>query len=391
MEVLDINGGIGFSRNPIVVKNNWSPADTGIASGIYRIEMYGKNIYEGRFIPPLSVDIAEILDANAQFLPDIPINSELPVIRLEDDLTFNKRRVKIHIEYNSDEDSMECMVIPGGISNRCYRTLSMSGTDIFKYRFLNPNCNFFLTNRTQTWRITIPETELYPLYFIVDHTDSSMVIEDPISGNTLLFNDIEPGAYALNIDRVRRIFFDNNHILTNIFNIYRENKFACQIVIEISEPHKESYIVKFRNSLGVFELIELCGSLSVIPNLEDSENKIFKAFDGLTNGFSSSRDRIEVEHSLKIDIPIPKADRLTMLLDMVSSEDVYMLNLSGTTIKVIPSIDDAEYALRQVSPGIISLKFDTVYSEKNLTSYIPEGASSEKGRIFSPQFSPQFN
>ena len=76
---------------------------------------------------------------------------------------------------------------------------------------------------------------------------------------------------------------------------------------------------------------------------------------------------------------------------MIGSEEVYLLDLTPTPLKVIPSVENFSYRPRPESPEKFSIKLELSDSEINIMQDIIDGSDGMKPRIFSKQFSIQFN
>lgn len=152
-----------------------------------------------------------------------------------------------------------------------------------------------MTTRTAGWRIVMKETELYPLYFISLERFLYMTVVERTTGKTLIQDgNFDNGIFALDIDALRKQFFDEYGVLSNSFDIYKgdPSQYSCSIVIERSDPARERYRLKFRNSLGVFEIIELAGELTITPDYAAADEARFSRYDAETDDFTADRERI---------------------------------------------------------------------------------------------------
>ncbi|MDE6243034.1 MAG: hypothetical protein K2M14_03385, partial [Muribaculaceae bacterium] len=263
--------------------------------------------------------------------------------------------------------------------------------DIFNTRFLNFKSNLFLPTRTAELRLIIKESELYPLYFIVDKPISTFKIVESVAGTSLSFNHIGKGVYALDIETLRYRFFSENHVIANVFDLFIDSEHSCRIIIEQSDLSKERYRLKFRNSLGVFEILELTGSLSINPDYSGSEDSVFQRYDSLTGSFYSERERIARSQCISVETGVKRPDEVRFLMDAIGSEEVYLLDVASFPIKVIPSIEEFAYIPRPQSPERFTLKLKIAESETNIMQDVIDGAESEKPQIFSNHFTNQFN
>ena len=158
-EALKVNiypTGNAFTRNPIFLSVSSSSMAT------YSIRMNNEEVFKGNGIGEFRVNIAEIVETgitDARILSD---NTEhlLAVSGLSAEVTIHV------VNEGEEEDNLSFTAWKGGISKKEFRRLRNMGTDIFSLKFLNESCNFFFTTRSNDWRITMRETELYPLCFI---------------------------------------------------------------------------------------------------------------------------------------------------------------------------------------------------------------------------------
>lgn len=353
--------------------------------------MSGTNIYEGRFSPPTNLDISEIIDAHIENFWEPSESNTEPIVEIYDSGTLEDNKVFVLAEYATYEDELEFTAIPGGISKQNFRRLAELGTDTFLSRFLNPKCNFFLTTRTAGWCVVVKETELYPLYFLTHQHNAQIDVVETVTGKTLTFDNLDIGVYALDLNALRRKFMTVHRVIPNIFDVYMAGVFSCRIVVERSDISKERYRLKFRNSLGVFEIIELTGKLSISPEYEAAEDATFKRYDSVTGDFYSMRERIERSQTITVETGVKRPDEVRFLMDMIASEEVYLLGCTDLPVRVIPSVEEFSYHPRPDSPEKFSIKLTVADSETNIMQDIIDGAEGRKPRVFSRQFSKQFN
>lgn len=396
MPLKNIRSGYAFTRNPIILTQQFPGNPTDHRGGTFTVYMGGMDIFEGRFYPPLSIDIAEILDAYANpfsepYKNDNGNSTPAPIITIEDIGELVNRKVYVYYEYDSIDGEIEFTAIPGGISKQNFKRMITTGQDIFNARFLNYKGNFFFTTRTAQWRIILKETELYPLYFISQNSIRSFNVIDPNSDTMFSCGVIDSGVMALDVDKLRLAFIENNDVMPSIFDIYIDGIFSCRIVVEQSDITKERYRLKFRNSLGVFEIIEITGEMTIEPEYKEGNENTFNRYDSDTGDYYSDRERIECHQSVKVKTGAKRPDEIRFLMDMIGSDEVYLLDLTGLPIKVIPSIEEFKYRSRPETPQDFTLTLEISETETNIMQDIIDGNESRKPRVFSKQFSKQFN
>ena len=391
MTVKNNTSGFAFSHNPIVLQASFPGSAFDKRGGKLTIMMSGANVYEGRFFPPLNLDISEIIDAYIWNFPEPPEHNSSPIVVIYDDGSLADFAIYALAEYDSYESECEFTAIPGGISKQNFRRFVSLGTDAFDSRFLNPKGNFFLTTRTAGWRVIMKETELYPLYFLIKQQLEQIDVVETVTGKKLTFNRLDTGVSALDIDALRRRFMDEYRVIPNIFDVYMAGEFSCRIVVERSDISKERYRLKFRNSLGVFEIIELTGELLISSEYDGTEDATFKRLDYVTGDLYTERERIERSQSITVETGVKRPDEVRFLMDMIASDEVYLLDLTALPIKVIPSVEEFKYRPRPESPEKFSIKLTIADAETYIMQDIIDGAEGRKPRVFSKQFSAQFS
>ena len=391
MNISNMLAGYVFTRNPIIFTGNPGLLGSNEVGKLF-IKMEGTTIFEGRVSIPIRVNLADIIDANTAYFKDVPEDNTNPIYQIEDSGELYIRNVSVWVENSEgdDTDPVEFIAFPGGISKQNYRRLYNTENDIFTARFFNPKGNYFLTTRTAGWRISMKETEVVPLYFTFK-TGQCITIVEKVDDNSISFGEYGVGVYALDINALRLRFFNEYNILSSQFDVYTDNIFSCRIVIEHVESAYERYRLKFRNSFGVFEMIELVGELTLTPSYEEGEETTFQRYDIATDDFQTERERLPRTVSITAKTGPKRPEEVRFLMDMIASDEVYLLDLTNLPIKVIPSIDELQYSPRPEKPENFTVKLETADREINIMQDIIDGTESRKPRVFSKQFSEQFN
>jgi len=78
--------------------------------------------------------------------------------------------------------------------------------------------------------------------------------------------------------------------------------------------------------------------------------------------------------------------KYVFLMDMLSSEEVYLLDMISIPVRVIPSVDEMQYLATPDEPAIFTLKLDIADTETNIMQEIIDGTEGKKPRVFSKQF-----
>lgn len=380
-EALKVNiypTGNAFTRNPIFLSVSSSSMAT------YSIRMNNEEVFKGNGIGEFRVNIAEIVETgitDARILSD---NTEhlLAVSGLSAEVTIHV------VNEGEEEDNLSFTAWKGGISKKEFRRLRNMGTDIFSLKFLNESCNFFFTTRNNDWRITMRETELYPLCFI--YPGHELKITELLTGQSLAVPGTTGSLYALNLEAVRLKFFTDYGVLANLFDVYSGDTFALRIGIEQSPTVREHYRLRFLNSYGTYEVFSLEGEAGVTPGMDEDEDAVFRRYDEITDDYYSDRIRTEIQEAVTIKTGFKRPQEIRFLLDLLSSDNVYLSGYGQEEIKVIPSAEEFSYRVRPDAPQNVTLKLTFAEKESNWTGEITESGYRKPG-VHSKEFSKQFN
>lgn len=380
-EALKVNiypTGNAFTRNPIFL----SVSSCSMAT--YSIRMNNEEIFKGNGIGEFRVNIAEIVETGITGARILPDNTDhiLAVSGLSAEVTIHV------VNEGEEEDNLSFIAWKGGISKKEFKRLRNMGTDIFSLKFLNESCNFFFTTRSNDWRIMMRETELYPLCFI--YPEHELKITELLTGQSLAIPGTAGNFYALNLEAVRLKFFTDYGVLANLFDVYSGDTFALRIGIEQSPTVRERYRLRFLNSYGVYEVFSLEGEASVTPGMDEDEDAVFRRYDEITDDYYSDRIRTEIQEAVTIKTGFKRPQEIRFLLDLLSSDDVYLSGYGREEIKVIPSAEEFSYRVRPDAPQNVTLKLTFTDKESNWTGEITE-SGYRKPKVHSKEFSKQFN
>ena len=380
-EALKVNiypTGNAFTRNPIFLSVSSCSMST------YSIRMNYKEIFKGNGIGEFRVNIAEIVETGitgARILS----NNTGPILAA----SGLSAEVTIHVvNEGGEEDNLSFTAWKGGISKKEFKRLRNMGTDIFSLKFLNESCNFFFTTRSNDWRIMMRETELYPLCFI--YPEHELKITELLTGQSLAIPGTAGNFYALNLEAVRLKFFTDYGVLANLFDVYSGDTFALRIGIEQSPTVRERYRLRFLNSYGTYEVFSLEGEASVTPGMDEDEDAVFRRYDEITDDYYSDRIRTEIQEAVTVKTGFKRPQEIRFLLDLLSSDNVYLAGYGREEIKVIPSAEEFSYRVRPDAPQNVTLKLTFADKESNWTGEITE-SGYRKPRVHSKEFSKQFN
>lgn len=369
-----------FTGNPV-----WLSVESSSMATYTVSNMLGGVLFRGKGIGRFKVNVGEILETVFADVPVLGGGGDLLTI-----VPFcNRAFISISVENaEGDRSELSFNAWRGGISKHSFRQLHEEGTDIFSLKFLNASCNFFFTTRSDDWRIMIRETELYPLCFI--YPEHELRITELLTGQSLSVPGVTGIFCALDLEAVRFKFFTEYGVLSNFFDIFSGDLFSCRIGIVESPSVRERYHLRFLNSYGAYELFSLEGEAVVTPGMDEDEGTVFRRYDEVLDDYRSEHSRRPLHDVIRIKTGFKRPDEIGFLLDLLSSDAVYLCGYCRHDVKVLPSVEDFSFSRVMKSPQNITLHLSVVEGEFFHTRDIsPEGYA--KPRVHSDEFSEQFN
>lgn len=382
--------GHAFTRNPL-----WLSMP-GTGQRVFSI--YGQGYtsaspaYAGEVTAPAVINLAEFIEAIIPAIEDPGEQGDIVTYGLHDG------SATIAVDEGSQEPTtLQIIAHQGGVSKQNYRKLIQADTDIFAARFLNPACNFFLTTRTHDWRLNVKETELYPLVFFYP-TTGNLILRDAVSGNSLTLSGTSGGTdysgklCSLDLKAIRQHFLDEYDVIANVFDVLVGDTYACRIAIQQAQAQRERYRLKFRNSYGAFEVIEITGAAHITPAFDsEDDDRQYKRYQADIDDFATERQRAAVTRVIKASTGYKTNDDLRFILDALASEEVYLLDLADEPIKVIPTADEITVDHRPKGPQAFDLTLTPVDSDTSITPDMSDALAPDRGHIFSEQFNDTFD
>lgn len=365
---------MALTGNPIKLSVNTTSLAT------YVIKEGNNIVYTGSGEGDFSIFIQDILAAIVQ--PATLYNESVDMLI---SATGSAKDITITVtNTEGGEVTLTLKALIGGVSKRTLRQLNDENSNIFTWKLLNSEGNFFQTTRGTGRLFTIRETELLPIPFIYPDAELKVVaagIATPLPGTT-------GDPVALNLYRLRKNLFETSHILASVFDIYSGEIKACTIVITPGTVSRERYLLQFLNSYGAYERIEVTGIGSIEHKAADEET--YFVYDELVDDYVEARERQSGTDTLKVDSGYRSPEELVYLIDMLSSDDIKILGLDGRNIKVITTADNLASAARATTPESIKLTLRFAESEHHHTGSLLDDDFGSP-RIHTEQFTPEFN
>ncbi|OCR39081.1 hypothetical protein VVD37_15670 [Bacteroides fragilis] len=365
---------IALAGNPIKLTINSSSVVS------YTIRQADRTIFSGSGEGEFSVFLQDIFSGILS--PKHLLNESTDILLLD---STSATDIAISVQNTQGETkTLSLKAVIGGISKRLLRRLLDENSNIFTWKLLNSLVNFFKTTRTNGRIITIRETELLPIPFLYPDGALKVVaagIETSLSGTA-------GQPVALNLYRLRKKLFQTNQKLASVFDIYSGSTKSCTIVITPGTVSRERYLLEFLNSYGAYERIEVTGIGNIESEIESDST--YQIYDESIDDYIETRERQSARDKLQVESGYRNTEELVHLMDMLASDDIKILGLSGRNIRVNAVADNLTHAIRSTVPESIKMTLHFVDSDVRYTGSLSEDEIGNP-RIHTEQFTPQFN
>ena len=365
---------IALAGNPIKLTINSSSVVS------YIIRQADRTIFSGSGEGEFSVFLQDILSG---ILSPKHLLNESTDILLADSTSATDIAISVQ-NTQGETKTLSLKAVIGGISKRLLRRLFDENSNIFTWKLLNSSVNFFKTTRTNGRIITIRETELLPIPFLYPDGALKIVaagIETSLSGTA-------GQPVALNLYRLRQKLFQTNQKLASVFDIYSGSTKSCTIVITSGTVSRERYLLEFLNSYGAYERIEVTGIGNIESEIESDST--YQIYDESIDDYIEARERQSARDKLQVESGYRNTEELVHLMDMLASDEIKILGLSGRNIRVNAVADNLTHAIRSTVPESIKMTLHFVDSDVRYTGSLSEDEIGNP-RIHTEQFTPQFN
>jgi len=248
----------------------------------------------------------------------------------------------------------------GGINNQTLAILGKEDLDIFSYRLGSHFEQFLFTTRTHSKQIKIRESELYPFVFIHPGIDITFV---SAAGEITVPARAENSICVLDIDAVRKSLYNLYGETPENIEVWVALEKAFSIRITPNQVSEESYRIRFKNSLGAYELVEVVGSASHEPSI--SEPDIYQSLSDY-GFYTDRRDRLSLQDVIKVETGYKTKDEILFIRDLVCSEETYFIYSDGSYFRCNISVDKITYQEKQATPTSIPL----IITNENDSRYV---------------------
>ncbi|MDR1097451.1 MAG: hypothetical protein LBL57_04900 [Tannerella sp.] len=288
-------------------------------------------------------------------------------------------QVKIH---EGDEilplEGLEGHVFYGGIGKRAIQSLAQAGMNMFSYRLAFYQTNFLFTTRTNGREITLSRAELYPFAFIHPGVPLTFVSG---TGERLETAALAAGTAAtMDIRKILEQFPPE----TSRIEVHYQGEYAFHFALRPETPAREQYVIRFRNSLGAFEALEVTGCATHAP--EFSEEDIYETLTAF-DFYEERRSRPEHRNTITVETGYRPRRDFPFILDMIASDETYFIHADGYTFRCHVTAEKFEYRNLMTEPTSVKLQIRETVRDR----YVTPRTGFDLDRIFDEPYDEEFN
>ena len=371
-----------FSRNPILL----SVATSSVASfRVYDVTSSSSPqlLFTGHGEDEFTANLAEIADA---LLPEMPLEYGENVVESLAGLGL-QRALRIDLaNQEGDTASHSVSVIKGGVTLRAYRELRSLGSDAFTTRYANYKGCFFLSVRAKSWMLPVSEAELAPLPFIAP--DGLLQIREAHTGCLFTPQQLSPGVlHLLHLDRLRRYFFNQYHVLPSLFDIIVGGQEACRIAVTRARHLPWAPVVRWSDACGAWSRLQLAPPAAA--GWRVSEALTYMQYLSPSDSFALRNGRRPVALSFSVPSGPLRPYEMDLVADVMASDAVF-LSLPGLDgeLRVVPEVQEWQSAVRATQPQSVSFSFKVTEEDEFQQLFT---CQAEPPAIHSAQFDKTFN
>lgn len=247
----------------------------------------------------------------------------------------------------------------GGVSNYAFKQLAEQEHDLFSWRLMSSGKQFLFTTRTHSQELRLRETELYPFLFI----HPGIPVEFRAGGEAIVSAAQPPGTVcAMDVKTVLSRFPAG----TQRIDVYLQNAYCFHFRIDPGKIAEERYLIRFKNSLAAFEVVEVTGRATHAPEFgEESAYNTLTEFDF----YEERRSRLQATRVIEVETGHKDRRELPFILDLIQSDESYFIFPDGTSFRCMVSSESARFRHLMTEPTSFPLKVKEVTGED---FYTPE-------------------
>lgn len=253
---------------------------------------------------------------------------------------------------------------PGGVNDQALAMLAKNSLDIFSFRLNVATRNFLFTTRTHRDVVRLKESEMYPFLFL--YPDAAVSFRSA-AGNVVSSGTQAAGTLCLmDIYKIKDQFVNEFSEAAWEIEVLVGAELAFTFLIGENKTTEERYRIRFRNSLGAFEVLEVTGVASHEPEFGDETT--WKELTG-SNFYENRRDRVALTETIKVETGYKSKDDLLFIRDLVCSDEAYFYYPDGTFFRCTVKADKMAYRQKKVAPTSVAL----VVTEVGAGKYVSPG------------------
>lgn len=377
IKIIKSPGEYCFIGNSVVLGFELDTADPvsfDVSAGVFSTSLSDYPHKSGN-IYKLEVDFKDILASF--FVENYSILNTDQLVSVVDNFTLN---YSIRVQ---NKEIFKGKALRGGISKALIKYLSRNHFDIFTYKILNSFSQFLFTTRTLTSMIPIRESELSIILFLHPGTN----LRFTSSGLSIDVGRKQAKVpCSMNLRGVYNEFLLKQGVAPHLIEVYSDSILAFSFKIIPSQVSEYQYAIRFKNSLGVFEIIEVTGKPYQRPEFGE-ENKYQERTD--FGNFEERRSRVQHVDILEVETGYKTRQEHSFAIDMIKSDEIYFQYPNGIEQRCHVTAEDLKYEERLTITSSIKLKVRMVDSEEFFGSSLDINTQLD-GRTFDDTFDETF-
>ena len=328
--------------------------------------IYGeKVIYESVYniFKSIKIDISDIL----QTIVSVKDRDMTEISFCDDSEQLCEYEIKLTELFNGETElfSGKYIAVWGGISKFFSRN-----NPIDNYIEYKMSGNAALTTRTNGKIIVWRETEIVPLK-ILGSPDLQVHVASPtnhVYACPIVQSSKKLAIYTLNIPEIRKKFFSDFDELPAYLSFLFNGILSFILAFTPGAVSANRYLLRFRNSLGCYEQLEVTGKSELTEEMDAEDNSEYMLWDQDIMDYVTATRRKRTTSLITAETGFKDRDELMFLRDMLASDDIYLIDSSGLKSKVLVSSEDFKIPAIIEEPVSVPLKIKFADTEQ---SYSP--------------------
>lgn len=303
------------------------------------------------------IDISDIL--KAQFDQDASIPDDNIIVSALSDFALN-------YSVTIGSTKLQLQAINGGISDQLASVLAEYGMNAFSYRLDSIDRSFLFTTRTNSPNIVLKESEVFPFVFL--HPGKTISFKTA-NNRVITTPAMQKGtACLMDINTLRKTFYDLYKEISSYFQVLVEGSYTFDITLTPNRISENRHLLRFRNSLGGFEQLEITGRSYLTPEI--SEDYSWQTLNK-RRVFEARKERNDITHKLTMESGYKTSEELFFLFDILSSELVYLIRPDQSIQRCfVKASSDMKIPYPVLTPQSITLEITPIIREKFYSSVV---------------------